>query len=72
MKRYYHKVSSWSYATTLETKLKIIPVALVFTDQLKNETIEPNDYKTKFVQIRKSSTYADLKKRIADVVSNKR
>ena len=56
----------------METKLKIIPVALVFTDQLKNETIEPNDYKTKFVQIRKSSTYADLKKRIADVVSNKR
>ena len=36
VKRYYIKKESWSYQTTLEVTFKLVPVVLVFTDQLLN------------------------------------
>lgn len=36
VKRYYIKKESWSYQTTLEITFKLVPVVLVFTDQLLN------------------------------------
>ncbi len=69
VKRYYQK-GTWSYNTSLEVNLKLVPVVLVFTDQLLNQPIEPSDYQTRYIQVRKTCTYTDLKKRIADVVSH--
>jgi len=55
--------------TTLEAKLKHVPVVFVFVDSLTNETTEPENYQKKYVQVSKKSSYVDLKKRIADVAS---
>ena len=65
VKRYYKKGQQWNNSTTsLELKMKLIPIVLVFEDQIKN--IKSSTLKHKYVQVRKTSTYSDLKLRIAD------
>lgn len=49
VKRYYQKASTWSYQTSLEVRLKLVPVVFVFTDSLMNDTTEPDNYQTKYI-----------------------
>lgn len=60
----------WSYSSSLEVSMKSVPVILLFTDQLTSqEELTEEHFPVKTVQVRKSATYGDLKKRIADCTS---
>lgn len=66
VRRYYTK-GQWSYYSSLEVDYKAVPIILLFTDQFPTtEELKEDKFPIKWVQVRKTATYLDLKKRIAD------
>ena len=49
--------------------MRQIPVVLVFKEDLVKNKIKMDLFSVKYVQVRKTATYSDLKKRIADCCS---
>ena len=45
----YYKKTSWSYYTSVEVKMKEIPIIFVFCDQVAEKEIDKENYKKKFV-----------------------
>ena len=50
--------------------MKHVPVLLVNVNHLESQPFNPAEYKGKYVQVKKTCSYTDLKKRIADVVNH--
>lgn len=50
--------------------MKCVPICFVFTDQLESIKITEESFELKSVQVRKTATYGDLKKRIMDCAAN--
>lgn len=70
VRRYYKQSNQYSYYSSLEVSMKNVPVCLIFTDQLATINVVEESFAMKYVQVRKTATYGDLKKRIADCASN--
>jgi hypothetical protein len=49
--------------------MKQVPLILLFTDKIKSIELNEQNFKIKVVQVRKTATYGDLKKRICDCTS---
>lgn len=67
MRRFYFE-GQWSYQTKLEVTYKLVPVIFVFADQLAKTPVTEEMSKTRYVQVRKSHTVSDLKKRLSDCI----
>lgn len=69
MRRYYHR-GQWQYSSTMEVRLKRVPIIVVLTDKLSSTEVTAENFAVKYVQVRKSNTYSDLRKRICDCLGH--
>lgn len=68
VRRYYQK-RGYSFYTQMEVIFKQVPVIVVTYDQLKSQQIDETSITVKVIQIRKSASYADFKKRVCDCLT---
>lgn len=67
--RRYYKKQSWSYYTSVEVEMKRVPIFFCFCENFAETEINNTNYKKRYIQVPKSATYSDLKKRAASCVS---
>jgi hypothetical protein len=67
VRRIYYE-GQWSYQSKLEVTYKLVPVIFVFTDDFVNSKISEEMAKVRYVQVRKTHTVSDLKKRLSDCI----
>ena len=68
VRRYYQK-RGYSFYTQMEVTFKQVPVIIITYDQLKSQSIDETSISVKVIQTRKSASYADFKKRVADCLT---
>ena len=67
VRRIYYE-GQWSYQSKLEVTYKLVPVIFVFTDDFVNSKISEEMAKVRYVQVRKTHTVSDFKKRLSDCI----
>lgn len=67
VRRIYYE-GQWSYQSKLEVTYKLVPVIFVFADDFVNSKVNDEMAKVRYVQVRKSHTVSDLKRRLCDCI----